>query len=177
MVARRESERPTLAPGFDVEQFARDSDRRMTSVAPAAPVSSEVFKDRVFRDDIFKEEMFREASLSDASFEEEEVPTHGGFGAVEPETAPSAVRLATRPRWGPVLTNEAWARSMAGVPVVQMTNDGLKRLPLDHRAGFVISLMDGSLDLDTIVDLCGMDRDEALALVRDLYESGVVEFR
>jgi hypothetical protein len=147
MAARRQSERPTLAPGFDLEQFARDSDRRLTSVAPGptsvapAPASGETFSDE------------------------------------EPGTTPSATRLATRPRWGAVLTNDAWARSMVGLPVVVMTNDGLKRLPLDHRAGFVISLMDGSLDLDTIVDLCGMDREEALGIIRDLFESGVVEFR
>jgi hypothetical protein len=141
MAARRQSERPTLAPGFDVEQFARDSDRRLTSVSPA-PVSGEVFTEE------------------------------------EPATSPSATRLATRPRWGPVLTNEAWARSMdGGMPVVVMTGDSLKRLPLDHRAGFILSLLDGSLDLDTIIDLCGMDRDEALGIVRDLFESGVVEFR
>jgi hypothetical protein len=175
MVARRESDRPTLAPGFDVEQFARDSDRRLTSVAPA-PISSEIHRDRALRDAHFRDELLREASLADDAFEDE-APTGNGFAPEETETAPSAVRLATRPRWGPVLTNEAWARSMEGVPVVQMTNDGLKRLPLDHRAGFVISLMDGSLDLATIIDLSGMDRDEALSLVRDLYESGVVEFR
>jgi hypothetical protein len=140
MAARRQSERPTLAPGFDVEQFARDSDQRLTSVAPA-PVSREVFTEE------------------------------------EPETTPSATRLATRPRWGPVLTNEAWARSMEGLPAVVMTYDELKRLPLDHRAGFVMSLMDGSLDLDTVIDLCGMDRDEALGIIRNLFESCVVEFR
>ena len=66
---------------------------------------------------------------------------------------------------------------MSGAPVVVMASDSLKRLPLDHRAGFVISLMDGALDLETIVELCGMERDEALGLVRNLYESGVVIFR
>ncbi len=144
MAARRQSERPTLAPAFDVEQFARDSDRRLTSVAPAP-----------LRD----------------------LPSDDTFEAGERDTKPSSTRRATRPRWAAVPTHEAWARSIEGVPVVVMTNDGLKRLPLDHRAGFVISLMDGSLDLDTIVELCGMDREEALGLVRDLYESGVVEFR
>jgi|SRR5579859_3628813 len=144
MGAQRENDRPTLAPAFDVEQFARDSDQRLMSVRPAPHADCP----------------------SEDSFEED-----------ERETKPSSIRRATRPRWGPVPTNEAWARSTEGVPVVVMTHEGLKRLPLNHRAGFVISLMDGSLDLDTIIELCGMDREEALGLVRDLYESGVVEFR
>ncbi|MGD0676975.1 MAG: hypothetical protein ABSC94_16290 [Polyangiaceae bacterium] len=93
----------------------------------------------------------------------------------EADTNPSQVRLTTRPHLEP-LTNEGWARTVAGAPRVTMSSEALKRLPLDHRAGFVISLMDGSIDLEMIVDLCGMERDDALGLVRDLYESGVVEF-
>ena len=138
-MAVRSSERPTIAPSFDPEQYARDSERRMTTVAPP-PRTPEVF-----------------------------LP--------EPETKPSEVRIATRPQWGQVLTHEAWARSLKGAPVVTMTVESLKRLPLDHRAGFVMSLMDGSIDLDTIIELCGMEREEALALVRDLHASGVVVFR
>jgi hypothetical protein len=144
MAARRQSDRPTLPPAFDVEQFARDSDQRLMSVKPVP--------------------------YGDGPSEEE-------FEENEHETKPSSIRRATRPRWGSVSTHEAWARSVEGSPCVVMTNDALKRLPLDHRAGFVMSLMDGSLDLDTVIDLCGMDRDEALGLVRDLYLSGVVEFR
>lgn len=137
-MAVRKSERPTLAPAFDVAQFARDSDRYLTRVSEP--------------------------------FHAEEHPT-------KPSEVPSEVRIATRPFFAQVLTHEAWARSMVGAPVVVMTCEGLKRLPLDHRAGFVMSLMDGSIDLETIVELCGMDRDDALGLVRDLYESGVVDFK
>jgi hypothetical protein len=66
---------------------------------------------------------------------------------------------------------------MSGVPFVALTGDALKRLPLDHRAGFVLSLMDGSLDVETVIELCGMPRHEALSLIRDLFESDVVRFR
>jgi hypothetical protein len=58
-----------------------------------------------------------------------------------------------------------------------MPVDLLKRLPLDHRAGFLLSLMDGAIDLDTMVEIAGMPRREVLRLVRDLFESGVVDFR
>jgi hypothetical protein len=87
----------------------------------------------------------------------------------------SEVRLATR-RIDPLGTNDAWARSVTGVPRVTVTGDALKRLPLDHRAGFLLSLMDGSLDLETIIEVSAMSHDDALALVRDLYDSSIIEF-
>ena len=89
----------------------------------------------------------------------------------------SQVRLLTRPDAGPVVTDEAWARTMTGAPYVSMGPDQLKRLPLGHRAGFLLSQMDGSLDIETLVEVSAMPRSEALRLVRDLYESGVVHFR
>jgi hypothetical protein len=143
----RSSERPTIPPDFDVEDFARSSDRRLVRAAPVEAQGPEALDD-----------------------DSAEFPLEG-------ETKRSEVRIATRPQWGRPITNDAWARSRLGSPVVTMESESLKRLPLDHRAGFVLSLMDGSIDLDTVIDLCGMEREEALDLVRDLYESGVVAFR
>ena len=131
----RRSHRPTLAPTYDVEEYARESERLVRA---------------------------RQAADSDREF-----PAHSS----------SEVRLITRPQWGAVITNESWARGMAGSPYVTMSPQALKRLPLDHRAGFVISLMDGTLDLDTLVELSGMSREDALGLVRNLFDSGIVEFR
>jgi len=89
----------------------------------------------------------------------------------------SETRMATRPPVGGGLTDEAWARLMTGAPTVTMPLADLRRLPLDHRAGFVLSLMDGSMDLETLVDASAMPREDILRIVRDLYQSGVVEFR
>jgi hypothetical protein len=101
---------------------------------------------------------------------------------VDPEEEPdvpetSEIRLVTRPEMAAALTNDAWARTMSGVPVVVMTLELLKRLPLDHRAGFLLSLMDGAMDLETMVEIAGMPREDVLRVVRDLFESGVVDFR
>ncbi len=134
------SDRPTMPPSFDVEQYAKDSDAR---IAKAAPVAS-------------------------PPAEEE---------AVTPQTPQSEMRLLTRPKMGAVLTNDAWARSMTGAPVVCITPAQLKRLPLDHRAGFLLSLMDGTVDLETLVEIAGMPREDALRIARDLFDSGVVDFR
>jgi hypothetical protein len=98
-------------------------------------------------------------------------------GTDDVDVTPSEVRRVNRPHTGTVVTVEAWARTVFGTPVVIMPPDSLKRLPLDHRAGFVLSLIDGSVDLETLVDLSGMDRDEVLALVRHLCDSGIVVFQ
>ena len=86
------------------------------------------------------------------------------------------VRLMTRPRVDAV-THDAWARAMTGNLHVRLDGEALKRLPLDHRAGFLLSRMDGTLDLETVVEVSGMPREEVLKIVRDLHDSGVVEFR
>lgn len=98
-----------------------------------------------------------------------------------PQTPPPAeptseVRLMTRPRIDPV-THETWARAMTGALYVRLEGDALKRLPLDHRAGFLLSLMDGTLSIDMLVEVSGMPRDEVLRIVRDLHDSGVVDVR
>jgi len=104
------------------------------------------------------------------------VPPDDEEGAGERSEPRSETRLVTRPTMGAV-NDEAWARSMLGVPVVVLAPNQIVRLPLDHRAGFVLSLMDGLLDLDTLIELSTMQRAPVLRLVRDLYESGVIEFR
>ena len=89
----------------------------------------------------------------------------------------SGIRLLTRPEMRAALTDDEWAGAMTGMPVVVMPLERLKCLPLDHRAGFLLSLMDGAMDLDTMVEIAGMPRGDVLRLVRDLFESGVVDFR
>jgi hypothetical protein len=89
----------------------------------------------------------------------------------------SGIRLLTRPEMRAALTDDEWAGAMTGMPVVVMPLERLKCLPLDHRAGFLLSLMDGAMDLDTMVEIAGIPRGEVLRLVRDLFESGVVDFR
>ena len=127
------SDRPTIPPSFNVEKFAKDSDRRISAATRA--------------------------------------------NTPPPEPA-SEVRLMTRPRIDPV-TDEAWGRaiSVRGALHVRLETEALMRLPLDHRAGFLLSLMDGTLDLETVVEVSGMPRDEVLHTVRDLFDSGVVDVR
>jgi hypothetical protein len=94
-----------------------------------------------------------------------------------PEMPQSETRIATHPKAGAAITDEAWAHQTIGEPVVAMSSDQLRRLPLDHRAGFLLSLMDGTMDLEAVLDVSTMPRADALRVVRDLFESGVIRFR
>jgi hypothetical protein len=92
--------------------------------------------------------------------------------------APSSeIRLSTRPHLERPVSDEAWARGVAGPPSVAISCEELKRQPLGHRAGFLLSCIDGVTDLETLVELAAMPRDETLRLIRDLFERGVVSFR
>ncbi len=113
----------------------------------------------------------RLAAAATARAEDDSPPESGARN-----TPTSEVRLATRPTMRAGQTNEAWGRAMKGVPVVAMAPHQLKRLPLDHRAGFLLSQMDGAVDLETLLTIAGMPTDEALRVIRDLYESGIITF-
>jgi hypothetical protein len=63
------------------------------------------------------------------------------------------------------------------VPRLAVTAEGLHLLPLDSRAAYLLSLMDGRYTLETILDVCDMPRDEAVAILRHLLELGVIELR
>lgn len=52
--------------------------------------------------------------------------------------------------------------------------DAIQELSLDHRAGFLISLLDGHATIDEIVDISGMPALEVLRLLFEMYEQGVL---
>ena len=89
----------------------------------------------------------------------------------------SETRLATRRPQADAATDETWARAVAGSMLMATPLDELKGMPLDHRAAYLLSWMDGTVDLDTLVEVSTMPRAEVLRIVRDLYESGIVEMR
>ena len=52
----------------------------------------------------------------------------------------------------------------------------VSKLPLDHRAGFLLAHVDGIQTLDEILDVCAMPATEALELLAQLTDMGVIEF-
>jgi hypothetical protein len=57
---------------------------------------------------------------------------------------------------------------------VAMRPDEIQGLSLDHRSGFLISLIDGVATLDEVLDMSGMPPLDALRLLYEMREQGVV---
>jgi hypothetical protein len=64
--------------------------------------------------------------------------------------------------------------SMTSVPRLVVPFAELATLPLDHRAGFLVSFIDGSYNVEMILDVCGMPADEALEILGDLATAGII---
>ena len=65
------------------------------------------------------------------------------------------------------------------VPCLAITVEGLRQLPLDARAAYLLSLVDGHWTVETILDICvpEVERDEALGILAYLVQLGAVELR
>jgi hypothetical protein len=104
----------------------------------------------------------------------------GALEAAESKLAHSpkdAEALRFQSRCQEVLTTMWTARLGALDRPVRMliAEDQLRWLSVDHRAGFVISLIDGQATLEQILDIAGMPRLDALRILAELSERGVIE--
>ena len=61
------------------------------------------------------------------------------------------------------------------VPWLIATHEELLALPLDSRAGFVLSLIDGRCTVEMILDRAGLPEDEAIDILNSLRQLGVIE--
>jgi hypothetical protein len=78
-----------------------------------------------------------------------------------------------------VLENMFTARlgPLERVPMVVVPRTQMRWLSMDHRAGFVLSLIDGSSSVDMILDVCGMPKLDALRILHELVQQKIVAFR
>ncbi len=67
--------------------------------------------------------------------------------------------------------------SLTQRPVLAVPPDQVRWLSLDHRAGFLLSLMDGQLSLEEILDVSAMSPIDALRILASLVEQGVIALR
>jgi len=63
---------------------------------------------------------------------------------------------------------------MDRIPQVAVPMDQLQWLSLDHRAGFLLSLMDGMSSIEDILDMSGMTNLEALRTMFELMQQDVI---
>ncbi len=59
-------------------------------------------------------------------------------------------------------------------PRVAVEGDRLRWLSLDHRAGFLLSLVDGNSTIEELLDISGMQRFEALRILCELLDQNVI---
>lgn len=63
------------------------------------------------------------------------------------------------------------------IPALRVPREILRARNLDHRVGFVLSLIDGRSSVEEIIDLCPMRAPEVVKVLFDLVESGTIEVR
>jgi hypothetical protein len=63
---------------------------------------------------------------------------------------------------------------LAAVPRLVVSMLELKAMPLNDRAGFILSFVDGAYTVEMILDACAMRRDEALTILAQLVAQGVI---
>ena len=64
--------------------------------------------------------------------------------------------------------------SLVQVPNLKVSMGDIAGLDLDHRAGFLLSQIDGMLCFEDILDMSSMSRLETLTLLADLFEKGII---
>lgn len=67
--------------------------------------------------------------------------------------------------------------SLESVPRVVLSKEEIIWLNLNHRAGFILSQIDGSVTCDDLIALSGMSRLDTLRILTELLQQGVIDFR
>jgi len=65
---------------------------------------------------------------------------------------------------------------MRRVPRRALSDDRFRHAMLDHREGFIVSLVDGRVNVEAILDITGLPVDEGLELLEGLRIAGVLSF-
>ena len=151
--------RPTVVPEFDPAAFARDSELRQRAAAPVAP-SGESTIDEARR---LHDRGEHEQALLLVEQLLELVPLH-----------PDATRLAAECRMASERECLSALGSERSILVAGVTTDELKDFALDNVSAFLMSLVDGATNVESILDLAGVPRLLALQHLRHLLDRGII---
>jgi hypothetical protein len=93
---------------------------------------------------------------------------------VEPDHAQAKACLATCRE---TLTKKYLGRlgGLAKILRVAMPQDEIRWLSLDHKAGFLLSCIDGTSSIEEVLDVACMQQFEAIRILHDFRELGVIE--
>jgi hypothetical protein len=67
--------------------------------------------------------------------------------------------------------------SLSMVPWLMVTLDQLRELPIDPRAAFLVTLVDGQCSVEMIADIACVPKDEAIGIFATLLQLGAVQLR
>jgi hypothetical protein len=73
----------------------------------------------------------------------------------------------------PELPEARWA----SIPSMAVSEDALKGYFLDSRSAYLVSLIDGAMDLELLYAVSGMQPQELLLRIRDLVDLGILRLR
>ena len=152
-----DEEHPTVVPAFDPEAFARDSEIRQRAVQAMGSEPTIEQARRLHADGGHEQALFLLTRLLELA------PLH-----------PEASALASECRQALEQEFLAAVGSASAVLVVALSPQELKRFNLDNVSGFLLSVMDGATDVETILDIAGLPRLLALRHLRKLLERGIV---
>jgi hypothetical protein len=144
-------DRPTIAPPFDLEAFAKAKmgdrdDRAAPSEMPTRPPPDDPASGTYDRP--------------------------GSPSAEAPPSAPSSVSSVAAG-----MTEDALLRrlgSLEWVPTLAVDQNELRALAVDHRAAFLLSQVDGVSTIEMILDISGMPRADGLRFVIGFLEQGII---
>jgi hypothetical protein len=153
-----ESDRPTVPAPFDPAAFARHSELKLQAVAQPPQTSTMGEARRLFDEGRPEEALFMLARLLEIA------PLHAEANALSAECSAALERECMTAIGSP-----------SAVLVVALSPGELKRFSLDHVSGFLLSLVDGRTDVETLLDLSGLSRLLALRHLRNLVLRGIIE--
>ena len=140
------TDRPTLTPPFDPEAFARESESKLRISAPARPP------------DLGSGVMVRRPPTKPLAREDNSFDDFDDFDRITTQVPAEPIAAITR----------------ATVPTLSMPPDRIRDAQLDHRAGFILSHVDGISDVETILDVSGMPEADVMRILRDLATKGII---
>jgi hypothetical protein len=167
-----EPPRKTLVPAFDVATYAKAIDGSQPR-APQVTITNE-----------FELEEARKASMESslpparARARSEAELELGTADVVIEDLSPlmpltPGIGFAPLPPLPP-LDPELVLGDLRGTPKLLVSAEAVPGLGLDHHAGFMLALVDSVLSYDTILDVCGMPRKDALAVLARLVERKII---
>ncbi len=190
------SERPTVAPPFDVEIFAKtavaeggaDNPQGSQRATMAPPFDMEVYAQVTMVGPSLRPAGPWAASESSAPAEADMLQrfARGDFaGALTVaesmlEADPGCVQALECAESSRSKLEETYTEQIGplrGIPTMTVGRDQLQGLSLDHRAGFMLSLVDGVSTVSLILDISGMERLEGLRILSELIQQHVISVR